>query len=137
MNPTLSPKWVLTIIAIGVIAVALLAERGVSWWQTRSAVNAATAPLEAKVEATAGMTQDAVAADSDRAQASEATAAGRTIFIEHTTRNEANEPHVRSRADQPVPDSVRNAFKARRLARERSGNAAREREARPAADETP
>ena len=41
-----------------------------------------------------------------------------TITIEEGQRND---PEARARADRPVPDSVRNAFRERRLARERSG----------------
>jgi hypothetical protein len=47
--------------------------------------------------------------------------AGRETFRQSKTEAIRNEPETATRADRPVPASVRDAYRARRLARERLG----------------
>ena len=56
--PTPSARQVLILIAISVILLGLVADRVNTWWQKRQAVEAATAPLTEKIEATAGINAD-------------------------------------------------------------------------------
>lgn len=73
-----------------------------------------------KIEATAGTIADGAQADTRRAERDTGTAQGAQQFTITMQEAERNEPATRNRADTPVPDSVRDAFRARRLARERS-----------------
>lgn len=61
---------------------------------------------------------------------------GERDFLIRQSDGETNDETVASRADQPVPVSVRDNFKARRLARERSQRATLERLGASAAPET-
>lgn len=55
-----------------------------------------------------------------------ALAANRDAFQKAKTEAKRNEPETAARAVRPVPDSVRGAYRERRLARERLGCAGRE-----------
>lgn len=59
---------------------------------------------------------------------------GEQDFLFRQTQGEMKDETVVSRADKPVPVSVRDNFKARRLARERSQRAALERLGSPEAE---
>lgn len=87
----------------------------------------------AKIEATDGIITDGAKADADRNDDNNAVNTGRDTY--NTAKEEAkrNEPETAVRADRTVPASVRNAFRARRLARERLDCVGNECEARPAA----
>lgn len=69
---------------------------------------------------------DGVDIDDFKAGVETGLAAGKEAF--QTSKREAirNEPETAARADRPVPDSVRRAYRERRLARERLGCAAGE-----------
>jgi len=72
-----------------------------------------------KIETTAGTVADGVQADARRAERDTGTTQAATVF-ERTIVEVEREPTARDRADTPVPDRVRDAFRERRLARERS-----------------
>ena len=86
----------------------------------------------AKIEATDGIINDGAQADADRTDTDTAIGTGRDVY--HTAKEEAkrNEPETAERADRNVPSSVRNAFRSRRLARERFECAGDECDTRPA-----
>jgi len=119
--PTPSAKQVLIMIAMGVILAGLVVDRANTWWQKRQAVAAATAPLEGKVEATAGINAAGAQADQDRSNDDQAATTAADTFRNDIARSRRDDPEARDRADRPVPRSVRDAFRARRLAIERSG----------------
>lgn len=50
-----------------------------------------------------------------------ATAGARENFVITLQEGRRNDPEIADRADRAVPDRVRDAYRARRLARERSG----------------
>lgn len=119
--PTPSAKQVLIMIAMGVILAGLVADRANTWWQKRQAVAAATAPLEGKIEATAGINAEGAKADQARNDDDQAATTAATTFRNDIARSRRDDPEARARADRPVPRSVRDAFRARRIAIERSG----------------
>lgn len=73
------------------------------------------------LKAASGIIEDGAKADKQRATVDQAVGEGRGQFIYDYQGAMRNEPETAARADRPVPDSVRKAFRARRLARERSG----------------
>ena len=85
-----------------------------------------------KIIATEGIMNDGAKADADRADDDSAVSTGRETY--HNAKEEAkrNEPETADRAMRTVPASVRNAFRARRLARERLDCAGDECQAGPA-----
>lgn len=121
--PTPSARQVLILIAISVILLGLVADRVNTWWQKRQAVEAATAPLTEKIEATAGINADGAKADQDRATDDHTATTAADTFRNDIARSRRDDPEARSRADRPVPRSVRDAFRARRIAIERSAGA--------------
>lgn len=118
--PTPSAKQVLIMLAMGVILAGLVVDRANTWWKQRQAVNAATAPLEGKIEATAGINADGAKADSERETDDRAATTAADTFRNDIARSRRDDPEARARADRPVPRSVRDAFRARRIAIERS-----------------
>lgn len=71
--------------------------------------------------ATSGIVADGAKADAQRADVDTGIAQGRDNFNTNYQEAKRNEPETAARADRSVPDSVRNAYRARRLARERLG----------------
>lgn len=118
--PGLSPKTILILIALGVIIVALVADKANTWWEQKQAVATAVAPLEANAEATAGINAAGAVADSDRAAADARAAAAGNTFNDNLTKAERHDPIVRDRSTRPVPASVRDNFRRQRLEVERS-----------------
>lgn len=129
---TPSAKQVLIMIAMGVILAGLVVDRANTWWQKRQAVAAATAPLQGKIEATAGINADAAKADQERNDTEQAATTAADTFRNDIARSRRDDPQARDRADRPVPRSVRDAFRARRLSIERSGCAGADCGAKPA-----
>jgi hypothetical protein len=116
----ISPKHLLVLIALGVIIVALAADKANTWWEKKQAVAEAVAPLEANAEATAGINGVGAQADSDRAAADARAAAAGNTFNADLAKGEQNAPTTRERASRPVPASVRDAYRRQRLEIERS-----------------
>lgn len=73
------------------------------------------------MEATSAIIGSGVKSDADRTTTDTRVVQGRAQYQSSYSEAEANEPVVANRASRPVPDRVRNAFRERRLARERSG----------------
>lgn len=121
-----SPRNTLIALAALILALLLVFDRGVEWWRQRRAVDAATAPLIDKVVVTTGIIEDGAKADADRADDDANAAQAANTFRTDIERSRRNDPEARARADRPVPRSVRDAFRARRIAIERSGCAAGE-----------
>lgn len=71
--------------------------------------------------ATSGILADGAKADAQRDGVDTGIAQGRDDFNNNYQEAKRNEPETAARADRSVPDSVRNAYRARRLARERLG----------------
>lgn len=107
------------------LIIAILFGAAVLWgWQYLVTLQEAAESNEArgnKIEATSGILVDGKKADEDRGKADTAVAAGRDQFQTDYKEAKKNEPATADRSDRPVPSSVRSAFRARRLARERSG----------------
>lgn len=121
VTPTPSAKQVLIMVAVGFIALALIFHNLSNWWETRQAVNEAKAPLEGKIEATAGINASGAIADEERTTDDQTATQAAETFRTTIARSHTHDPIARDRASRPVPDSVRQAFRARRLAIERSG----------------
>lgn len=121
--PMPSAKQTLFMIAIAFILAALVVDRISTWWSKRQAVAEATAPLEGKIEATAGINAAGAQADQDRHDDDQAATTAATTFRNDIARSRRDDPEARDRADRPVPRSVRDAFRARRLSIERSAGA--------------
>lgn len=68
-----------------------------------------------------GVVTDGAAADRSSAAVDQAVAGAADAFANAIEEAKRNEPETARRADGLVPDSVRNAYRERRLARERSG----------------
>lgn len=124
MVPGTSPKWVLILIAIAIIVAGLAFDRGHSWWKSRQAQVTVLAPIEAKVEATDDILKGGAKATADRNKDDRSATKAADTFRNDIARSTSDEPENRDRADRPVPVSVRNAFRAQRLALERSNGAA-------------
>lgn len=121
VGPTINPKWVLVAVILAFIVLALGADRVAEWWNTRQAVASAMQPVKEKVEATAAINEDAAAADAARETSDSIASTAANTFRNDIARSHRDDPTARDRAARPVPVSVRNAFRARRLAIERSG----------------
>lgn len=105
------------------IAVALLAclamwvgGKVMDW---REASNKAETDRNISLAAT-DISNDTAVADKDREDTDAAANEGKQTYEREIERSQ-RDPVVRARADAGVPSGVRNAFKQRRLARERSG----------------
>lgn len=85
------------------------------------------------ITATSGIINDGSKADADRTTTDTGISQGRQEFHDNQQEAKRNEPETAARADRAVPASVRNNFRARRLARERSGCVGDECQARPPA----
>lgn len=73
------------------------------------------------LQSTSGILGDGKKADEDRAQVDTGVTAGKQQFDNDYKEAKANEPATAARADRLVPKRVRDAYRTRRLARERSG----------------
>ena len=78
------------------------------------------------LENTSAGVEESIDIDEFNAGYNAALSANRTAFQQAKQEAIRNEPATASRAVRPVPDSVRNAFRERRRARERLGCAGRE-----------
>ena len=74
-----------------------------------------------KLETTTGVIADSDEADEDRDRTDAVVSDARGTYNTRIEEAERNEPQTRNRADRAVPDSVRRAYRERRLARERLG----------------
>lgn len=75
----------------------------------------------AVIENTSAGIADGVEIDMERARLDALMASNRDDFQRAKTEAKRNEPETATRATRAVPDSVRAAFRERRLARERRG----------------
>lgn len=97
-------------------------------WRRQANANAQTVDqVGGKVTATDGITQDGTKADTAKADDETAVATGRQTYTDTMERAQREEPAIADRASRRVPDRVRDAARARRLARERSNGAEGER----------
>lgn len=85
--------------------------------------------------ATSGIINDGVKADAQRDAVDTGIAQGRDKFNDDYQEAKHNEPETAARADRAVPVSVRNAYRTRRLARERLGCIGSECVGRPKAED--
>jgi hypothetical protein len=118
--PTPSAKQVLIMIAMAVILAGLVVDRVNTWWKQRQAVAAAIEPLEGKIVATDGINADGAQADQARSDDDQAANTAANTFRNAIARSHRDDPTAAARAARPVPASVRDAFRARRIAIERS-----------------
>lgn len=72
-------------------------------------------------EATSGILKDEKASMEEQDKQSSVLIAGRERFTARTEEAKQNDPTVAERANRPVPDSLRRAYRERRLSRERLG----------------
>ena len=112
-------KEVLYLIVFGLLfGLAVLGVKHVkNWYDLKGVAETATAIGQASSE----MAEDGAKADEDRGNVDYAVGQGRDAFNHSYEGAKSNEPEVAARSNRPVPDSVRRAFRERRLARERSG----------------
>lgn len=87
---------------------------------------------EGTLQSASGIIADGSKADADRSNVDQSIGQGRQQFQEDYDGAMTHEPETAARADRPVPDSVRRAFRERRLARERLGCAGEQCGERPA-----
>ena len=73
------------------------------------------------MEATVGITQDGATADAHQTATDTAVGQGNYDFGTTYAKDERHDPIVATRSTGTVPQRVRDNFRARRLARERSG----------------
>lgn len=118
--PTPSAKQVLIMIAMAVILAGLVVDRVNTWWKQRQAVAVATEPLIGKIEATDAINAAGAEADQARNDDDHAATTAANTFRNDIARGQRNDPSATARAARPVPVSVRDAFRARRIAIERS-----------------
>lgn len=83
-------------------------------------------------QATSGILADGAKADENRGVVDAAINEGKSKFNNDYSEAKRHDPEIADRADRAVPDRVRESYRARRLARERSGCIGGECEARPA-----
>jgi hypothetical protein len=111
------------VLAVIVAAAAVFVTMAMGWRQKAQTATAVVGEQAGKIETTTGTTQDGAVADAHRrdddASAGTSRAAYRTTM--ETARRE--DPAIAARADRPVPARVRDAARARRLARERLNGA--------------
>jgi len=114
-------------IRLGVLVVLLvvLAVLIVRYRQGREAV-VLSENRGAVLENTSAGVREGGVIDNEQAERDAGLAAGRERFQQAKREAIRNEPQTADRADRPVPDSVRDAFRERRRARERLGCAGRE-----------
>jgi len=73
------------------------------------------------LESTSAGVEQGVKIDQEQARQEQGIAAARDQFQNSKQKAKDNEPETASRSVRPVPDSVRAAYRERRLARERLG----------------
>lgn len=130
-----SAKQTAKLILALVLGAAILA---FGLWINNLQNKAALADQRGKViEATVGVTEDGAKDDAQRAKVETGVTTGREEFKATTEKAKRDEPATAARADRPVPASVRNAYRARRLARERSAGIESERTKEPEAAPAP
>lgn len=76
---------------------------------------------ERKLETTSSVIADSDEAATERQRVDTGVTEARGTFQNQVAEAKRNEPDTASRATRPVPASVRNAYRERRLARERLG----------------
>lgn len=120
----LTVKEVLYIIAVGLIlGLGVLGIKHIkNWYDTKDRLETVTAIGET----TSGMVTDGAKASEDRSAVDYSVGQGRGAFNQSYEGAKRDEPEVATRATRVVPSRVRNAFRERRLARERSGCAGAE-----------
>ena len=128
-------KQIQLLLAVGVaVVISVLSSVGISHYRTLKKAADRAQILEGITRTTTE-----IQADGDLAKSLTHTfqidlLRGEQDFLFRQTEGEKKDETVVSRADKPVPVSVRDNFKARRLARERSQRAALERLGSPEAE---
>lgn len=106
------------IIALLIGAVILFAgQRIMSWKQGYELSQQQTETAKA----TSGILKDSQQSAKEQEKQSSAIDTGREAFNNKTEEDRRNDPTVAERANRPVPDSLRRAYRERRLARDRLG----------------
>lgn len=109
----------LRIVLYGLLAVALGA--GAMYVSNLREASALSEQRGTTLQTTSAVIDDGTIADQAQAAVVQGIAAGRDQFNNTYSEAKRNEPTVADRANRPVPASVRNAYRERRLARERYG----------------
>jgi hypothetical protein len=122
------------LIAVAIGGIVLWGGQKIISWRTAALQNETRGNVIAD---TSGNIADGIAAEQKSFKISEGLDLGRIKFQLELLEAKQNEPEVADRADRPVPRSVRNAYRARRLARERLGCAPSECPQGDAADVAP
>jgi len=131
---SVSPKFVAALICTVLLTLAVVF--GAQHYNALKAKAALADSRGTTLTTATGMVNDGTAADAKKATVDTGVGQARSQFQQSTREAKQNEPTVASRADAPVPVSVRNAYRARRLARERLGHSEGER-ASPAESASP
>lgn len=118
----------LRIVLYGLLAVAIAA--GAMYVSNLREASALSEQRGTTLQTTSAVIDDGAIADQAQAAVAQGIAAGRDQFTETYNEAKRHEPTVADRADRPVAASVRDAYRQRRLARERSGCVRSECEAR-------
>ena len=133
------PAWItgkvaqLVLVAVIAAAAAFFIGKAMDWRRTALANTGTVEQQAGKITATDGMVQDGAAADTAKADDETAVAGGRQTYTDTMERAQREDPVLADRASRPVPARVRDAARARRLARERSSSDEGERRAPPGA----
>ena len=134
MNPLKDIRVIIGLIATALVAISLVLGGQKIWsWREGSIQNEVK---EETLKATSGIIEDGAKADEDRANTDESVGQARGQFNRDYEGAMQHEPATATRANTVVPDSVRSAFRARRIARERSGCAGEQCGAGPPSSES-
>lgn len=135
INPFADIRVIISLIVTILITLALaLGSQTVMSWKRGYEQNQVNTR---KLESTSEIISDGAKADEDRSGVDQAINQARDQFNEHYHGAMKNEPETAARADRSVPDGVSKAFRARRLARERSGCAGQQCESGPSTETSP
>lgn len=118
-NPFSDIKVIISIVTAALVAAALvIGLQTVSSWKEGFDQNKVKTET---LKATSGIIQDGSKADEERTTVDQSVGEARGQFQQDYQGAMRHEPETAARADAVLRDGVRNAFRARRLARERSG----------------
>lgn len=118
MSIRASAETIKLLVAVGIGAAVLFAGQRVLDWKEGAEANEVAGRT---MKATSGILNDGQKSSEDRNNVDTGVLAGRHNYNETYEEANRNEPETAARSDRAVPDSVRNAFRERRIARERLG----------------
>lgn len=121
--PKLSARQILAVIAICVILAGLVVDRAVTWWNQRQEIAEAVQPYQELAKASEDIHRAGAGEDEQRDNDDHIAEAAANNFKKSITEAKRNDSEVNNRSDRAVPHSVRDAFRAQRIAIERSGSA--------------